>query len=78
MAECGGLENRCPERDRGFESSSLRQESHFEKSRLEASAQSASAWYFSAILKAFLKSSPKPSPSVARARQQSPKIQLLS
>ena len=33
-----------------------RQESHFEKSRLEASAQSASAWYFPAILKAFLKS----------------------
>src|SRR3990167_7769439 len=33
-----------------------RQESHFEKSRLEASAQSASTWYFSAILKAFLKS----------------------
>src|SRR3989338_1979846 len=36
-----------------------RQESHFEKSRLEASAQSASAWYFSAILKAFLKSKTK-------------------
>ena len=44
---------------RRFESSRLRQESHFEKSRLEASAQSASAWYFSAILKAFLKSKTK-------------------
>ena len=36
-----------------------RQISHFEKSMLEASAQSASAWYFSAILKAFLKSKTK-------------------
>ena len=36
-----------------------RQESHFEKSRLEYSAQSASAGYFSAILKAFLKSKTK-------------------
>src|SRR3989344_4012400 len=45
-----------PQGDRGFESHLLRQESHFEKSRLEASAQSASTWYFSAILKAFLKS----------------------
>jgi hypothetical protein len=40
-------------------SKQYRQESHFEKSRLEASAQSALARYFSAILKAFLKSKTK-------------------
>ncbi len=40
---------------RGFESHLLRQESHFEKSRLEASAQSASAWYFPARIQAFLR-----------------------
>jgi len=37
-------------------STTLRQESHFEKLRLEVSARSALAWCFFAILKAFLKS----------------------
>ena len=39
---CARLESGYVERHRGFESLPLRQESHFEKSRLEVSAQSAS------------------------------------
>ena len=44
---------------RGFESPPFRQVLHSAKLKEVASAQSASAWYFSAILKAFLKSKTK-------------------
>src|SRR3990167_8605272 len=54
--ECARLESAWAERSRGFESLRVRQVLHSAKVKDVASAQSASAWYFSAILKAFLKS----------------------